>query len=322
MIIRPHPTAFDLLFNCTGSVVPAVMPRILLAAALGAVAAFLRVELEGSQIDEATRFEFGPFTALGVAISLFLGFRNNASYERWWEGRKQWGAQLIAVRDFARLLAALKVNPQDRRALVRLTVAHTHAMRVQQRAMWADGHQRIRRLSPDEDPLAERNSFLEPAEQAYLLEKRNPADAILGMASARLGALHKMGSLDSYSVVAASQLLDVLSGVQGACERIANTPLPFPYVLLVARTSLFYVALAPFAMAEQMGWWTPLFNALLAYTFFGLDELARQLETPFGEEPQCLALGAVCRTIEIAAAEALGDAPPLPLKPNANYNLM
>ncbi|KAJ1486871.1 hypothetical protein T484DRAFT_1788247 [Baffinella frigidus] len=71
-----------------------------------------------------------------------------------------------------------------------------------------------------------------------------------------------------------------------------------------------------------MGWWTPLFNALLAYTFFGLDELARQLEAPFGDAPQCLALGAMCRTIEIAAAEALGDAAPLALKPNEKYIVM
>jgi len=65
--------------------------------------------------------------------------------------------------------------------------------------------------------------------------------------------------------------------VQGACERIANTPLPFPYALLVHRTAYMYVGLAPFAMASGMGWWTPLFNAIVAYTFFGLDELARQL---------------------------------------------
>ena len=53
--------------------------------------------------------------------------------------------------------------------------------------------------------------------------------------------------------------------------------------------------------------YTPLFNAMIAYTFFGLDELARQLETPFGLEPQCLPLDDMCRVIEAAAAQALGD---------------
>ena len=130
------------------------------------------------------------------------------------------------------------------------------------------------------------------------------------------------GGLDSISTVAVTQHLDILGAVQGGEERIASTPLPYVYSLLVHRTAYLYVLLAPFAMAEEMGWYTPLFNAIVAYTFFGLDELARQLASPFGEEPQCLALSAICRTIEISAAEALGDPAPAPLKPDDKYNLM
>ena len=43
-----------------------------------------------------------------------------------------------------------------------------------------------------------------------------------------------------------------LGSVQTSCERIATTPLPFPYVLLVHRTAIAYVLLAPFAMAGQV----------------------------------------------------------------------
>eukprot|EP00802_Teleaulax_amphioxeia_P021247 Tamp_21589.p1 GENE.Tamp_21589~~Tamp_21589.p1 ORF type:complete len:125 (-),score=19.58 Tamp_21589:575-949(-) len=103
--------------------------------------------------------------------------------------------------------------------------------------------------------------------------------------------------LDSILVIAINEKLDKLGEVQGACERLANTPLPFPYTLLVHRTALLYILLAPLAMAQDMGYYTALFNAILAYTFFGLDELARQLETPFGEEQQCLALDAICRIV-------------------------
>jgi putative membrane protein len=259
----------ELLFSCAGSIVPAIFPRICVAALLGCVAAWLRVESSGGWADELTRFEFAPFTAVGVAISLFLGFRNNASYDRWWEGRRQWGAQLIAVRNFARLLSVLKVSAGERRALVRLTAAHSHALRAQLRATWSAGSGLGSMGGEDDDPLAKRDSFLEPEEKASLAGKLNPADAILGMASVRLGALHTpllpsvagaqgqaggndsgAGALDSYSVVAASQLLDVLGQVQGACERIATTPLPFPYVLLVHRTALAWVVLAPFAMGK------------------------------------------------------------------------
>jgi len=47
------------------------------------------------------------FFLLGVAISLFLGFHNNASYDRWWEARKLWGKQIIVTRDLARFLAGV-----------------------------------------------------------------------------------------------------------------------------------------------------------------------------------------------------------------------
>ncbi len=143
MIVRPHPNACELLFSCSGSIVPAIIPQIVVAAVVGAVAAFLRHGIgsvsAGLQADANTLFTFTPFTALGVAISLFLGFRNNAAYDRWWEGRRQWGSQLIAVRNFGRVLTALKISDQDRRALLRLSIAHTHALRAQLRATWHMG---------------------------------------------------------------------------------------------------------------------------------------------------------------------------------------
>lgn len=53
------------------------------------------------------------------------------------------------------------------------------------------------------------------------------------------------------------------------------------------------------------------FNAIVAYTFFGLDRLAKEIQEPFGDRPMCLALSAMSRTIEIDALEALGkDSPP------------
>ena len=43
-----------------------------------------------------------PFTTLGVALSIFLGFRNNTAYTRFWEARTLWGAHINASRSFAR----------------------------------------------------------------------------------------------------------------------------------------------------------------------------------------------------------------------------
>ncbi len=159
----------------------------------------------------------------------------------------------------------------------------------------------------NDEILRQRDRFLTQAEAESLVGAKNPADTILRMAGAQVKQHLLSGHLDSILTVAINEKLDELGRIQGACERIANTPLPFPYTLLVHRTVYLYILLAPLAMAEDMGYYTALFNAILAYTFFGLDELARQLESPFGEEQQCLALDAISTAIEISVAEFLGQ---------------
>ena len=82
--------------------------------------------------------------------------------------------------------------------------------------------------------------------------------------------------------------LTLLSQVQGGCERIANTPVPFAYSLLLHRTAYTFCLTLPFALAGNLGWWTLLPVLLVSYTFFGLDALSDQLEDPFGVEPNDL----------------------------------
>ena len=41
------------------------------------------------------------FSLLGVFLSLMLVFRTNSAYDRWWEGRKQWGALINHTRGLA-----------------------------------------------------------------------------------------------------------------------------------------------------------------------------------------------------------------------------
>jgi len=122
--------------------------------------------------------------------------------------------------------------------------------------------------------------------------------------------------MDSIIFTATMSHIDSFAMVQGSCERILSTPLPHAYTLLVFRTTCLYILLAPFAMAPTFSYSTVLFNALVAYTFFGLDELARQLENPFSKSPFSLALGAMNRVCEIAAAEALGEKPLDAVSPN------
>ena len=86
MIVKQHDMGFfQLMVEMRGSIVPAITPKIIFSSVLGVLVCLIRsFDFFGEQTDEVLSLEFGPFTALGVAISLFLGFHNNASYGRWY----------------------------------------------------------------------------------------------------------------------------------------------------------------------------------------------------------------------------------------------
>ncbi|MET0130486.1 MAG: bestrophin family ion channel, partial [Stenotrophomonas chelatiphaga] len=115
--------------------------------------------------------------------------------------------------------------------------------------------------------------------------------------------------------------LHALSSIQAGCERILATPLPFAYTLLLHRCAWLFCVLLPFGLASSLGWATPVLSAVLAYAFFGLDQLGEEMEDPFGTEPNDLPLDAMVRTIEIDQLDALGQRPlPDPLLPR-DYRL-
>jgi ion channel-forming bestrophin family protein len=272
-------------------VVPAIASKVVLAALLGILAKLLEEGLLGNEPNPTyLEISFVPFTALGVAISLFLGFHNNASYDRWWEARTLWGAQIISIRNIIRFVLGSLIedetapasSPDDknkkwRQDIIRLCMAQTHAFRSQIRPFCA--------LDGENQAIQDRDRFLTENEFLIVAASPNPANAILHEAGKRMGSAHRLGLIDTFSMIQLSKLIDRLCDIQTACERIHNTTLPLPYSLLVHRTAAIFVVLAPFAMVDSMGWWTPLFTAVLAYTFFGLDELARQIQEPFGDEP-------------------------------------
>ncbi|MGY0583566.1 MAG: bestrophin family protein, partial [Paraglaciecola chathamensis] len=102
MIVRDTPHSFRLFFILRGSVLPLIYGKILFITLLGVAVAVAQHFYPKVFPD----FTLAPVALFGVALSLFLGFRNNASYDRWWEGRKQWGQLVVASRSLSRQLVS------------------------------------------------------------------------------------------------------------------------------------------------------------------------------------------------------------------------
>ena len=242
-------------------------------------------------------YSTAPFTLLGVALSLFLGFRNNASYQRWWEARGLWGQLVYDARSLARqVLSFIDEETETGRdtqwRMIHLTIAFTHALR-----------HRLRDTSPWQD--VER--FVEPKHHSSMHQTQNLPDYLMRLMGKNLGDSRRQGQYSELMVQNMDERLTSMTIVLAACERIHNTPLPFAYMLLVHRTTYLYCFMLPFGLVSSLGWATPLICAVIAYTFFGLDVLSEELEEPFGLAANQLPLTALSRTIEINLLEALGE---------------
>jgi len=301
MIVRDRPNAIALLFVLRGSVVPEILPHIisvaLFAAALTAISRF--------HLWEPHDITLIPVTLLGIVLSILLGFRNNACYDRWWEARKLWGAMVGEVRSLARAAGSL-LGETDlgesgaaRRQLLMLTLGFAHSLRGQLR---------------NEDVQDDLKKWLTQEQIDAALAQQNRPDWYLQQAGKLLGDEFRQQRLDSMGLKLLDERLTALAAIQAGCERISSTPLPFAYTLLVHRTSYLYCYLLPFALIGVLGWATPLLTAIVAYTFFGIDRLSEHLVTPFGRNANDLPLDALCRIHEISVTEALGDASPAPLQ--------
>jgi len=89
---RLRPSWHQLLFRVQGSVIPAVVPRVIVCSMFGALIGVLHALGMGVAVP-----------ALGglvpsIVLGLLLVFRTNTAYERFWEGRKIWGVIINTVR--------------------------------------------------------------------------------------------------------------------------------------------------------------------------------------------------------------------------------
>ncbi len=129
--------------------------------------------------------------------------------------------------------------------------------------------------------------------------------------SETLAEARARGALSDVVLVALDRIVRSLIDDVGACERIHKTPLPFVYVAHLRRALFVYCFTLPFALVGQYGWWTVVVTLLVAYTFFGIEEIGVEIEDPFGRDENDLPLERFCRTIEDNLLALVEDDRPL-----------
>jgi putative membrane protein len=291
MIIRKQENWFRMLFIWRGSVLPRLLSRLSLLLLLS----LLVLYFNGAIFNYKIQLNPAPFTLFGIALAIFLGFRNNVSYDRFWEGRKLWGSMLNTTRSLARQAQTLTHMDAENSSLghfVNLLIAFT----------WSSKHQ-LRHTDPGEDL----NRLLGAAESMKFKGKRYTPNLLVLEMGKWLQVLRSKGSIDPLLAANLDHNLNELSNIIGGCERIASTPIPYTYKVLLHRTVYFYCFLLPFGFVDSLGWMMPVIVTFIAYTFVALEAVADELENPFGLEPNDLALNALCAMIENTLREMQGE---------------
>lgn len=244
-----------------------------------------------------------PVALFGSALALFLGFRSNSAYQRWWEGRGLWGLMINASRNIARAARNFMPDPDGadyKRRIVLRQIAYVNALRCQ-----------LRRQPPDAEVVR-----LLPRHEADLaLQRVNVANGILDGTGRRIDEARRAGWIDTIQQAQMEAVLVDIANAQGGMERLKNTPLPAQYRFLPTIFTHLFCILLPIGIVETLQLATPLGSTIAGLMFLAVLTIGDELVDPFANDVHDLPLNQMCRTIEIDLLQSIGEPAPEPLKP-------
>lgn len=274
------------LSKARGSVGPRLLPRTILVAALGFVATYLY---------DHHKFHTPAtvHTLIGVALGLLLVFRTNASFDRWWEGRKLLGGIVNRTRDLARQAEGFFGDDGDaKRTLVRHLDAY-YALAMQSL-----------RGEKDLGALGDLLGDAERKELEPLAAAR--ATRVLAWITRLLDERARGGKLGDTRLLAMDTNLTALVDYYSGCERIVRTPVPFAYAHHIKVFVTLFVFTVPFAIVDVMKGYTAVAAAVLAYAMLGIDEIGVEIEDPFGYDANDLPVERIGQTIAASTRDIAG----------------
>lgn len=252
---------------------------------------------------------FSIAATLGGALAIFIGFRNNNAYARWWEARTLWGGIVNSSRVLARLIITFTDSHAHqpnhdaarsasfKRELVYRTIAWAHAMRLHLRG---------------QGDWSQVTALMPPGERDVIAQAANKPNLIMqgmGQRIYRAMADGTLGGFDSFQME--GQLL-ALANYQGGCDRIKNTPLLRQYHYFTRLFLQVFIVLLPFCLVAEMermgiGWTVVPLAVLIGSVFAIIGKVGEVNEDPFEDRITDVPLTAICNTIERDLREMLGE---------------
>ncbi|WP_079689592.1 bestrophin family protein [Ohtaekwangia koreensis] len=207
---------------------------------------------------------------LGIVLGLFLVFRTNSAYDRWWEGRRQWGGVVNSTRNFALKLNAYisREDHETREWFAKMIPNFVYAMKEHLRT-------------------GVQLSELEAVSDTFLDELKNikhKPNKVSAMLYCKITELYKSNKLSGDQMINIDKELKDFTDLIGACERIKNTPIPYSYSMFIKKFIFIYIVTLPFGFVTTFEYFTIPTVLLVSYVLLSVELIAEEIEDPFGRD--------------------------------------
>jgi putative membrane protein len=223
---------------------------------------------------------------LGFVISLLLVFRTNTAYDRWWEGRKQWGSLVNNSRNFALKLAVILDEEKDKSFFRKMIPNYASIL-----------HKHL-----NNDEVAQQ--LFEDADLEIDHQKHKP-NQIAKIIFHKINDLYKENKITGDQLIILNAEIQSFTEICGACERIKNTPIPYSYSAFLKKFIFFYVMTLPFGYSFSLGYYVVPVVVFIFYVLASLELIAEEIEDPFGMDENDLPTQKMAENIKKHVEEIL-----------------
>ena len=253
------------------------------------------IEIDWLHLPEISHLKNIPVmhTLLGFAISMLLVFRTNTAYDRWWEGRKLWGALVNNSRNLSIKLSVMlpEAEKEQRTFFRKIIPAYAYALLNHLKAE----RTRIELFEAD---------AAHPVFKQIDKEKHVPNQVALLMFK-HIQQLYQQQKITGDQLIVLNAELQSFTDICGACERIKNTPIPFSYSVFIKKFIFFYTMTLPIGYAFSLGYYVVPVVALIFYVLASLELIAEEIEDPFGGDANDVPTEKIALNIHKQVAEIL-----------------
>lgn len=279
---------------------------------------------------------FLPISLIGIAVSFYLGFKNNASNERQNEARKNWGSITNDSRAFIALLNTYLPNDTKEIKILKSKILKRHIA-------WLYAHKsflRHKRMDWEHD-LPFNNKYRELFQKSFNINKElekdvkdyistdeikevqsspNTASKLLHYQSAALKELKENNFIEDFRLFELQNHITKLFEHQGGNERIKTFPIPRQFASYSRLFVNIFIFLLPLGLLKETQginlWLTIPFSTLISWVFFQMELIGEYSEHPFEGLIGDIPITSITRNIEIEILHSLGETElPKPILP-------